>query len=161
MKKAVLYARYSSDNQRSESIDAQVRAILEYASRNGYQITEQYIDEAQTATNDDRENFQRMIRDSKGADWKFVIVHKLDRFARNKYDSAINKRELKQYGIRVISVQEHLDDSPESIILESVLEGMAEYYSKNLSREVIKGPRECPSREAHRGIPAHRIRPRR
>jgi len=147
MKKAVLYARYSSDNQRSESIDAQVRAIMEYATRNGYEITEQYIDEAQTATNDDRENFQRMLADAKGAGWKYVIVHKLDRFARNKYDSAINKRELKQYGIRVISVTENLDDSPESIILESVLEGMAEYYSRNLSREVIKGLRE----NAHQG----------
>ena len=88
-----------------------------------------------------------MLADSKNADWKYVLVHKLDRFARNKYDSAIYKHDLKDNGIRVISVQENLDDSPESIILESVLEGMAEYYSRNLSREVKKGLRE----NAHQG----------
>ena len=83
-----------------------------------------------------------MIKDSSLEMFDTVIVHKLDRFARNRYDSAFYKRELKLNGVRVISVLENLDDSPESIILESVLEGMAEYYSANLAREVMKGLKE-------------------
>ena len=137
-----LYGRYLSNNQREESIDAQVRAIEEYAARNGYVIVERYIDEALTGTTDDRQSFQRMMADSKAHQWQYVIVHKLDRFARNKYDSVFHKRELKLNGVRVLSVTENLDDSPESAMLEAVLEGMAEYYSRNLSREVKKGLRE-------------------
>jgi site-specific DNA recombinase len=83
-----------------------------------------------------------LINDSKNCDFDFAIVHKLDRFSRNRYDSAYYKRELKRNGVTLISVLENLDDSPESIILESVLEGMSEYYFKNLSREVMKGMKE-------------------
>jgi Recombinase./Resolvase, N terminal domain. len=84
----------------------------------------------------------QMIKDSEMNIFQAVIVHKLDRFARNRYDNAFYKRLLKKNGIRLISVLEPLDDSPESIILESVLEGMAEYYSRNLAREVMKGLKE-------------------
>lgn len=151
MKKAAIYARYSSDNQREESIDAQIRAIKEFASKNSYKIVAIYTDEAKTATSDDRPNFIKMIKDSNNGLFDAVIVHKLDRFARNRYDSAYYKRALKQNDVRIISVLENLDDSPESIILESVLEGMAEYYSANLSREVMKGMRETAYQCKHTG----------
>ena len=142
-KKAVAYARFSSDNQRDESIDAQLRAIRKYADDNGIEIVHEYIDRAKTGTNADRESFQEMLNDSRDGGFSLVIVHKLDRFARNRFDSAISKAKLKNNGVRVVSVLEHLDDTPESIIItEGLLEAMSEYYSANLSREVMKGMKE-------------------
>lgn len=151
MIKAALYARYSSDNQREESIDAQIRAVKEYADKNGYSIVKTYTDEARSATTDDRPGFLKMIDDSNNRNFDYIIVHKLDRFARNRYDSAFYKKKLKENGIRLLSVLENLDDSPESIILESVLEGMSEYYSKNLAREVRKGMKENALQARHNG----------
>lgn len=92
-----------------------------------------------------------MIEDSGKGLFDVIIIHKLDRFSRDKYDSAKYKRILKKNGIRLISVTENLDDSPESIILESLLEGMAEYYSKNLAREVMKGMKENAYQCKHTG----------
>ncbi len=149
--KAAIYARYSSDNQREESIDAQVRAISEYAQRNGITVVKTYVDEAESAKTDDRPNFQKMIRDCTEGIYDCIIVHKLDRFSRNRYDSAFYKKKLKENGIRLISILENLDDSPESIILESVLEGMAEYYSANLARETMKGLKETALKCRHTG----------
>lgn len=149
--KAAIYSRFSSDNQRSESIDAQVRAVSEYAEKNKYTIVHIYKDEARTGTNDERPEFQRMIADAKKGLFEVLLVHKFDRFARNKYDSVFYKRTLKNYGIKIISVTEQLDDSPEAVILESVLEGMAEYYSKNLAREVRKGQNENALKGLHNG----------
>lgn len=142
MNKAVAYCRFSSDNQRNESIDAQLRAINDYCKNNNIILVKTYIDEAQSATNDQRDEFLNMIRDCQDGDFDFVLVHKLDRFARNRYDSAIYKKKLRDSGVRLISVLENLNDSPEAVILESVLEGMNEYYSKNLAREVRKGMNE-------------------
>lgn len=149
--KAALYARYSSDNQRSESIDAQLRAMQNYCQQNHILIVETYIDEAKSATTDHRPSFQKMIADSKYHQFNIILVHKLDRFARNRYDSAVYKRELKKNGVSVYSVLENLDDSPESIMMESVLEGMSEYYSQNLAREVMKGMRETALQCKHTG----------
>lgn len=140
--RAVLYARFSSDNQREESIEAQLRAMHDYCSRNSIVIIGEFCDRAKSATTDDRPEFLKMIEKSKERNFDFAIVHKLDRFSRNRYDSAYYKRELKKNGVQLLSVLEQMDDSPESIILESVLEGMSEYYSKNLAREVMKGMRE-------------------
>ncbi|HOK68917.1 MAG TPA: recombinase family protein, partial [Bacillota bacterium] len=151
MQKAAAYARYSSDNQREESIEAQLRAIREYCQKNDIQLVKIYTDEARSATTDDRPGFLQMIQDSALGLFSVVIVHKLDRFSRDRYDSAFYKRQLKKNGVRLISVLENLDDSPESIILESVLEGMAEYYSRNLAREVMKGMRETALQCKHTG----------
>ena len=140
--KVVIYVRYSSDNQREESIEAQTRAIKEYAAKNGMMIIKVYPDEAKSATTDQRPRFLEMMRDAEKGMFQAVIVHKLDRFSRDRFDSAYYKRHLNKHGVRLISVLENLDDSPESIILESVLEGMAEYYSKNLAREARKGMKE-------------------
>lgn len=151
--KAVAYARFSSDNQREESITAQLRAIRDYAQQKGYTIIKEYTDEARSATTDDRPAFLQMIRDITSGllQVEVVLVHKLDRFARNRYDSAFYRRELKKGGVRLESVLEPLDDSPESVILESVLEGMAEYYSKNLAREARKGMKENAYECKHNG----------
>ena len=151
MTNVVGYARYSSGNQRQESIDAQVRAIKNYCLENDYTLIKIYIDEAVSATTDQREDFLQMIADSKNGQFQYCIVHKLDRFARNRYDSAFYKRKLEQNGVKLLSVLEQFDDTPESVVLESVLEGMAEYYSKNLSREVKKGLNENALAGKHNG----------
>ena len=136
-----------------ESIDAQIRAIEEYADKNNIKIVNKFIDRAKSATSDKRPAFQEMIKyceeDKTGV--SMVIVHKLDRFSRDKYDSVKYKQRLKMKGISVISVTEKLDNSPESVILESVIEGMAQYYSANLAREVAKGQRENALRAMHNG----------
>ena len=139
---AVIYARFSSHNQREESIEAQERACREYAQRKGLQIIEVYADRAKSGTNSEREEFQRMIKDSSEKKFRYLIVHKLDRFSRNKYDAVIYKRKLRTNGVTILSVVENLDDSPESIMLETVIEGMSDYFSKNLAREVMKGLKE-------------------
>lgn len=142
--KAVIYARFSSDNQREESITAQVRACTEYAQKRDYAVLKVYSDEARSATTDDRPGFLRMVEDIKNRRIQvdFLLVHKLDRFARNRYDSAVYRKALAVAGVRLVAVDQPLDDSPESVLLESLLEGLAEYYSKNLAREVMKGMKE-------------------
>lgn len=150
--RAVMYARYSSDNQRCESIDAQLRLMKSFANDNSIIIVGQYIDEAQTGKRDDRKQFQQMLSDSKvQSDWQLVLVHKIDRFARNRYDSAFYRRDLKKHQKYIISAAEQFDDSPESLMLETMIEGMAEYYSKNLSREVMKGLTENALHGKHCG----------
>lgn len=149
--KAAIYARYSSDNQREESIAAQIRAIKEFAQKEDIHVVKIYTDEAKSATTDNRPNFLKMIKESELGMFDCVIVHKLDRFSRNRYDSAFYKKKLKDNNVQLISVLEHLDNSAESIILESVLEGMAEYYSVNLSREVMKGMKETALQCKHTG----------
>ena len=142
MKKAVIYARYSSHSQRDESIDAQLRECHEYAVKNDYIILEEYCDRALTGKTDNRASFQKMIKDAKQNKFNYVLVYKLDRFARNRYDSAMYKNMLKKHNIKVVSIKENISDSPEGIILESVLEGMAEYYSANLSQNIKRGMTE-------------------
>lgn len=149
--RAVIYARFSSDNQRDESIDAQLRAIRDYAKKNDIIIVSVYIDRAKSAMTDNRPEFLNMVRDAKEGQFDAVLVHKLDRFARNRQDSIGYRLELKRHGVSLISILEYLDESPESIILGSVLEAMAEYYSKNLSREVRKGMNENAIKGLHTG----------
>lgn len=139
---AVIYARYSSEGQREESIDGQIRECMEYCKQNGMTVVKEYIDRALSAKTDNRPDFQRMIKDSAKGLFDVVVVWKLDRFARNRYDSAHYKAALKKNGVRVISAKENIADGPEGIILESMLEGMAEYYSAELSVKVIRGHTE-------------------
>jgi len=139
---AVAYIRYSSDRQNEQSVEGQLRACQEYAARNGYRIVDTYIDRAQSGTTDRRDAFQRMIADSSKGAFKYVIVWKLDRFSRNRYDSAIYKVKLKKNGVRVLSVTESLGEGNEAIILEAMLEAMAEVYSKQLAQNVTRGMRE-------------------
>lgn len=142
LKRAVAYTRFSSDMQREESIEAQVRAIKEFTDKQGYALLKTYADRGISGTTDNRPEFQKMFDDAKKGLFDVIIVHKLDRFARNRADSAIYRKELSKNGVKLISVLENFDDSPESIILQSVIEGYNEYYSKNLRREVMKGLKE-------------------
>lgn len=149
--RTVIYARFSSNNQREESIDAQIRECTKYAENNGYVIVERYCDSAKSGTSAEREQFQKMVADSEEQSFNYVIVHKLDRFSRDKYDSVLYKKRLRNNNVKVVSCLEHLSDDPESIILESVLEGMSQYYSANLSREVMKGLKENAYKCMHTG----------
>lgn len=149
--RAVIYARFSSDNQRDESIDAQIRAIHDYAKKNDIVVVGEYLDKAKSAMTDNRPEFLRMIAEAKNKTFDIVLVHKLDRFARNRQDSIGYRMQLKRHNVSLISVLEYIDDSPESIILESMLEAMAEYYSKNLAREVNKGMKENALKGLHTG----------
>ena len=142
MKTAVNYLRYSSENQTEQSIEGQMRVCREYAERNGILIVANYIDRAMTGTNDNRPDFQRMIKDSAKREWDYVLVYKFDRFSRNKYETAIYKKALRDNGVKVISATELIPDSPEGIIFESMLEGYAEYYSAELSQKVRRGMNE-------------------
>lgn len=135
----VIYARYSSENQREESIEGQLRECKEFAQKNDIQIVGSYIDRALSAKTDNRPDFQRMIKDSANGLFDTVIVWKLDRFARNRYDSAHYKAMLRKNGVKVISATEVISDTAEGILLESLLEGMAEYYSADLAEKVIRG----------------------
>jgi len=148
---AVIYARYSSHHQREESLDAQIRACTEYAERQGYTVIQVYADSALSATNDNRPEFQRMIADAKKKIFQYVIVHKLDRFSRDRFDAVTYKRELKINGVALQSVTENLDGSPESLMMEAVIEGMAQYYSANLARETMKGLKENAYQCKHTG----------
>ncbi len=138
----VIYARYSSDNQREESIEGQLRECMAFAKKNDIFITEHYIDRAFSAKTDNRPEFLRMIRESAKKVFDVVIVWKLDRFSRNRYDSAKYKAALKKNDVRVISATEAISEGAEGIILESVLEGMAEYYSADLAEKVSRGMTE-------------------
>lgn len=129
MNKAVIYARYSSDTQTEQSIEGQLRVCQQYAKANNILIVGTYIDRAMTGTNDLRPDFQRMIKDSSKHQWDMVIVYKLDRFSRDKYESTIHKHTLKENGVKLVSAMENIPDSPEGIILESLLEGMNQYFS--------------------------------
>lgn len=143
---AVIYARFSSHSQREESIEGQLRVCYEYAKREGLTIVGEYIDRALSGRSDDRPDFQRMIKDSGKRVFERVIVYRLDRFARNRYDSAIYKYKLKQNGVRVLSAMENIGDNPESVILEAVLEASAEYYSLELSQKIKRGRHESASK---------------
>lgn len=140
----VIYARYSSDRQNEQSIEGQLRTCMEYCKSSGYTVADTYIDRALSAAKDieKRTSFQKMIKDSERKQWDAVLVYKLDRFARNRYDSATYKAKLRKNGVKLISATESISDNPEGIILESVLEGMAEFYSKELSQKVTRGMRE-------------------
>ena len=140
--KAVIYARYSSDNQREESIEGQIRECTAFAEKNGITILRHYIDRAFSAKTDNRPEFQNMIKDSGKKLFDMIIVWKLDRFARNRYDSARYKALLKKNGVKVVSATEIISEGAEGIILESVLEGYAEYFSADLSEKVIRGQTE-------------------
>ena len=153
MKTAVVYARYSSDNQTEQSIEGQLRVCREYAQRNNIIILDTYIDRAMTGTNDNRPDFQRMLRDSAGRRWDYVLVYKLDRFSRNKYETAIHKKTLHDNGVKVLSAMENIPDTPEGIILESLLEGMNQYYSEELSQKTKRGLRETRIKGNYMGGP--------
>ena len=135
----VIYARYSSDKQREESIEGQLKACYDYAKREGHTVISEYIDRALSAKTDKRPDFLRMIEDSKKGNFGGIVVYQLDRFARNRYDSARYKAILKKNGVKVLSANETIAEDASGILLESLLEGYAEYYVAELSEKVERG----------------------
>ena len=142
MENAVVYARYSSHSQTEQSIEGQLNAARNYAEAKGYNIIREYCDRAKTGTNDNREEFQQMLSDCAKKQFSVIIVWKVDRFGRNREEITFNKYRAKKHGVRVEYVAESITDGPEGVILESVLEGMAEYYSLQLSQNIRRGKRE-------------------
>ena len=152
--KAVIYARFSSEKQNEASIEGQLRECMQYAEFNNIQVVGNYIDRAQSAKTDHRPEFQHMIKDSYKGLFDTVLVWKLDRFARNRYDSAYYKNVLKKNGVRVISAKESISQGADSILLESILEGYAEYYSAELSEKVKRGMTENALKAKTNGVRA-------
>lgn len=147
MTNAVIYARYSSYNQTERSIEGQLEDCKAYAERNNIHIIGEYIDRAISGTSAERRpDFQRMIADSKKGLFSIILVWKIDRFARNRYDAAIYKHILKKNNVKLISINEPIAEDPTGIMLESLLEGMAEFYSANLSQNVKRGMRVARER---------------
>lgn len=142
IKNAVIYARYSSDKQTEQSIEGQVRECTSYALSKDLDVIDTYIDRALSGTVDNRPAFQQMIKDSSTGKFNNIIVYKTDRFARNRYDSAKYKSQLKKNGVKLHYAKEHIPDGIEGILMESLLEGMAEYYSAELSQKVKRCMRE-------------------
>ena len=103
------------------------------------ELIREYVDEAQTGTNANRKAFQTMVKDALDEEFQFIIVHRMDRWARNVDDSRYYKKYFGKYGIKIISAIEKFDESPEGEFFELMSMGMAELYSKKLSRESIAG----------------------
>ena len=139
---AVIYARYSSDNQREESIEGQIRECTAYAEKNGITVVKHYIDRALSAKTDNRPDFQQMIKDSEKRLFDIVLVWKLDRFARNRFDSAHYEYLLERNHVKLVSATEPISEGPAGIMVKSMLTGMAEYYSAELSEKVVRGMTE-------------------
>jgi site-specific DNA recombinase len=140
--KATIYARVSSESQDVDlSISAQVKAVRDYAGKHGYEIVREYIDEAESGRSASRPQFKEMIATAKlkNPPFQAILVWKLNRFSRSRWDSVTYKTLLKNKGIRVISINEHLDDSPSGQLLEGIIESVDEFYSANLGQDIKRG----------------------
>ena len=124
MENGIIYARFSSQSQNEQSIEAQIRICSEFAENKGIKIVNIYSDKAKTGTNTDRPAFQKMVSDAQTGAFKYIIVYKLDRFARNQYESVIHKHHLKNNGVKLLSAMENISDTLEGMLLESFLEGV-------------------------------------
>ena len=147
----VIYARYSSHSQTEQSIEGQLNECYEFAKRNGFNVVGEYIDRALTGTSDNRPQFKKMIEDSSKKFFTGVLVYQLDRFARNRYDSATYKNRLKKNGVRVYSARENISQDASGILVEGLLESMAEYYSAELSQKIVRGMEINASKFLHTG----------
>ena len=139
MKKAVIYARYSSDKQTEQSIEGQVYDCKRYAQAHDIQIVGEYIDRAISGRTDERPQFLKMIKDSSLRQWEYVLVWKFDRFSRNMYDSAVYKRALQKNGVKVLSAMENVTDDKNGELMEHILESFADYYSADLREKITRG----------------------
>ncbi len=149
--RAVIYARVSSDSQDvALSISAQVRALREHAVKNGYEVAREFVDEAESGRTAARPAFREMIAlaKTKHPPFEAILVWKLNRFARSRMDSIVYKKLLKDRGIRVISINEPLDDTPTGHLTEGMIESIDQFYSENMGEDIKRGLRES----AHRGF---------
>lgn len=151
---AVAYARYSSDKQQESSITVQLADIRKFCANHGIHLIREYVDEAQTATTDNRKNFQQLVKDVKNGEFKLIVVHRMDRWARNVDDGRYYKKYFAKNGVKVVSAIEGFNESPEGEFYELMSMGMAELFSKKLARESVAG-KIANAREgkAHGGKP--------
>ena len=146
---AALYARVSSDRQDVDlSVAAQLRALRDFAERDGYVVAREYIDEAESGRVADRPQFRKMLDEAQRADAPFqeILVWKFSRFTRKREHAVAFKSMLRRRGIRVTSITEHADDTPTGKLMEAIIESVDEFYSENLAQEVTRGMREAASR---------------
>ena len=146
---AALYARVSSDRQDVDlSVAAQLRALRDYAERNGYLVVREYVDEAESGRVADRPQFRKMLDEAAQNDAPFqeILVWKFSRFTRKREHAVAFKSMLRRRGIRVTSITEHADDTPTGKLMEAIIESVDEFYSENLAQEVKRGMREAASR---------------
>ena len=151
MKTCVIYARYSSNSQTEQSIEGQLRVCEEYAKNNKILILGTYIDRAMTGRNDKRPDFQKMIRDSSKKEWDYVLVYRLDRFSRNKYETVINERALEKNGVSLISATEMIPDKAIGKMMKGFIEDMNQYYSAELAEKILRGMRETRIKGNYQG----------
>lgn len=151
MKRAVIYARFSTDKQREESIEAQERACREYAASNNASIIELYADRAMSGKSDKRPQFQRMLRDAGLQKFDVVLVHKYNRFARRMSDHVRYEDKLNTLGVQLVAVAEDFGTGKEAIIMKALMRSLSEYYIVDLSDEVKKGHRENALKALHNG----------
>ena len=151
---AVAYARFSSDKQQESSITVQLAEIKRFCASHNIQLIHEYVDEAQSGTSANRISFQEMVKDAPKKQFNLIIVHRMDRWARNVDDSRYYKKYFAKYGIKIISALEEFDETPEGEFFELMSMGMAELYSKKLARECVAGKianaKEC---KIHGGLP--------
>ena len=146
---AALYARVSSDRQDVDlSVSAQLRALRDYAEKNGYVVAHEYVDEAESGRIADRPQFRKMLDAAERPDAPFreILVWKFSRFTRKREHAVAFKSMLRRRGVRVVSITEHADDSPTGKLMEAIIESVDEFYSENLAQEVMRGLRESASR---------------
>ncbi len=146
---AALYARVSSDRQDVDlSVAAQLRALRDYADKNGYTVAREYVDEAESGRVADRPQFRRMLDEASKPEAPFreILVWKFSRFTRKREHAVAFKSMLRRKGVRVVSITEHADDSPTGKLMEAIIESLDEFYSENLAQEVLRGMREAASR---------------
>ena len=146
---AALYARVSSDRQDVDlSVSAQLRALRDYAQKNGYLVAREYVDEAESGRFANRPHFRQMLDEASKPDAPFreILVWKFSRFTRKREHAVAFKSMLRRRGIRVVSITEYADDTPTGKLMEAIIESVDEFYSENLGQEVTRGMREAASR---------------
>ena len=151
MQRAVIYARYSSDKQTEDSIEAQLRACREYASNKQYQIIDTYIDEAVSGKTANRTQYQKLLRDCEKDKFEIILIHKYDRIARNLLEHVTLEQKLKANNILLIATAQDFGLSNEAKIMRSLVWSMSEYYNDNLAQETKKGLKETALKGLHTG----------
>lgn len=140
MTRAVIYSRYSAGpDQTDQSIEGQLRVCKKYIEDRGWVLVHTYEDKHITGRSDKRPGFQKMIKDAEAGRFDALVVYSSDRFSRSKYDSVVYKKRLKDAGVKICYAAENIPDGPEGVLLESLMEGWAQYYSEELSRKVKRG----------------------
>ena len=151
---AVAYARFSSDKQQESSITVQLAEIRKFCASHGIHLIHEYVDEAQTGTNANRKDFQQMVKDVQNREFQLIIVHRMDRWARNVDDGRYYKKYFAKYGVKIVSAIEGFNETPEGEFYELMSMGIAELYSKKLARECAAGKvANALEGKAHGGIP--------